>query len=54
VPIKPIYDIPRFPGSDSGRFEVDNLMEQAVKGPGFALGERAEVIEKQEEDGTFV
>ncbi|MFP2997206.1 NAD(P)/FAD-dependent oxidoreductase [Spongiivirga sp. MCCC 1A20706] len=52
-PKKPIYDIPGFPEINAGDL-VDNLMEQ-IKSfePGFTLGERAETIEKIEDD-TFV
>lgn len=52
-PKKPIYDIPGFPEVLAGDL-VTNLMEQvkAFK-PGFTLGERAETIEKLE-DETFI
>tara|TARA_R110002073_G_scaffold4213_1_gene27967 strand:+ start:108161 stop:109216 length:1056 start_codon:yes stop_codon:yes gene_type:complete len=52
-PKKPIYDIPAFPEVLAGDL-VNNLMEQ-IKSfePGFTLGERAETIEKLEDD-TFV
>ncbi|WP_298503996.1 NAD(P)/FAD-dependent oxidoreductase [uncultured Maribacter sp.] len=52
-PKKPIYDIPGFPEVLAGDL-VDNLMEQ-IKSfqPGFTLGERAETIEKLE-DNSFV
>ncbi len=52
-PKKPIYDIPAFPEVLAGDL-VDNLMEQIKPfEPGFTLGERAETIEKLE-DETFV
>ncbi|MEO0403661.1 MAG: NAD(P)/FAD-dependent oxidoreductase [Bacteroidota bacterium] len=52
-PKKPIYDIPAFPEVLAGDL-VDNLMDQAAPfKPGFTLGERAEVIEKDEE-GNFI
>lgn len=52
-PKKPIYDIPGFPDILAGEL-VDNLMEQIKPfQPGFTLGERAETIEKQEDD-TFI
>ena len=52
-PKKPIYDIPGFPEVLAGEL-VDNLMEQIKPfQPGFTLGERAETIEKLEDD-TFV
>ena len=52
-PKKPIYDIPGFPEVLAGEL-VDNLMEQIKPfQPGFTLGERAETIEKLE-DQTFV
>ncbi len=45
-PKKPIYDIPGFPSVLAGDL-IDNLMEQAAPfKPGFTLGERAEIIEK--------
>jgi len=51
-PKKPIYDIPAYPSILAGDL-TDKLMEQAAPfKPGFTLGERAEVIEKQE-DGRF-
>ena len=52
-PKKPIYDIPGFPEVLAGDL-VDNLMEQ-IKSfePGFTLAERAETIEKLEDD-TFL
>ena len=52
-PKKPIYDIPGFPEINAGDL-VDNLMEQIKPfEPGFTLGERAETIEKLEDD-TFL
>ena len=52
-PKKPIYDIPGFPEILAGDL-VKNLMEQIKPfEPGFTLGERAETIEKLEDD-TFV
>lgn len=52
-PKKPIYDIPGFPEVLAGEL-VDNLMEQIKPfQPGFTLGERAETIEKLD-DETFV
>jgi thioredoxin reductase (NADPH) len=53
-PKKPIYDIPGFPSILAGEL-VDNLMEQAAPfKPGFTLGERAEKIEKTEDDKFIV
>ena len=47
-PKKPIYDIPGFPEILAGDL-IDNLMKQAQPfKPGFTLGERAEIIEKTE------
>lgn len=52
-PRKPIYDIPGFPSVLAGDL-IDNLLEQAAPfQPGFTLGERAETIEKQE-DNSFI
>ncbi|MFM9945656.1 MAG: NAD(P)/FAD-dependent oxidoreductase [Bacteroidia bacterium] len=49
-PKKPIYDIPGFPKLMAGDL-VSNLMKQAEPfKPGFTLGERAETIEKTEDD----
>lgn len=49
-PKKPIYDIPGYPSVLAGEL-VDNLMEQiAPFKPGFTLGERAESIEKLEDE----
>ena len=49
-PKKPIYDIPGFPEVLAGDL-VANLLEQ-IKSfePTYTLGERAETIEKQEDD----
>lgn len=53
-PKKPIYDIPAFPEILAGDL-VDNLMKQAEPfKPGFTLGERAETIEKTEDDKFIV
>ena len=53
-PKKPIYDIPAFPEVLAGDL-VDNLMEQIKPfEPGFTLGERAENIEKLEDDSFIV
>ncbi len=53
-PKKPIYDIPAFPEILAGDL-VDNLMKQIEPfQPGFTLGERAETIEKQEDDSFIV
>ncbi len=53
-PKKPIYDIPGFPSVLAGDL-VDNLMEQAAPfKPGFTLGERAEIIEKTDDDKFFL
>ncbi len=52
-PKKPIYDIPGFPEIMAGEL-VKNLLEQIKPfSPGYTLGERAETIEKQEDD-TFI
>ncbi|MEL7021564.1 MAG: NAD(P)/FAD-dependent oxidoreductase [Bacteroidota bacterium] len=52
-PKKPIYDIPGFPSVLAGDL-VDNLMEQIKPfDPAFTLGERAERIERLEDD-SFV
>ncbi len=51
-PKKPIYDIPGYPSILAGDL-IDNLMEQIKPfKPGFTLGERAETIERLE-DNTF-
>jgi thioredoxin reductase (NADPH) len=50
IPKKTIYDIPGFPEVLAGDL-VSNLMEQIKQfEPGFTLGERAETIEKQEDE----
>ncbi|PRX57833.1 NAD(P)/FAD-dependent oxidoreductase [Flagellimonas meridianipacifica] len=52
-PKKPIYDIPAYPEILAGDL-VDRLMEQIKPfEPGFTLGERAQILDKQE-DGSFV
>ena len=52
-PKKPIYDIPAYPEILAGDL-TDKLLEQCKQfEPGFTLGERAETIEKQEDD-TFI
>ena len=52
-PKKPIYDIPAFPEILAGDL-VSNLMKQIEPfQPGFTLGERAQTIEKLE-DETFI
>ncbi|MDA0568237.1 MAG: NAD(P)/FAD-dependent oxidoreductase [Bacteroidetes bacterium] len=52
-PKKPIYDIPAYPSILAGEL-TERLMEQIEPfSPGFTLGERAEIIEK-DEDGQFV
>ncbi len=49
-PKKPIYDIPGYPSILAGEL-VDRLMEQiAPFKPGFTLGERAESIERMDDD----
>ena len=53
-PKKPIYDIPGFPEVLAGDL-VDNLMKQIEPfQPGFTLGERAESIEKLEDESFIV
>ncbi|MFT7591039.1 MAG: thioredoxin reductase (NADPH) [bacterium] len=53
-PKKPIYDVPGFPSILAGEL-VKNLMKQAAPfKPGFTLGERAEQIEKTEDDKFIV
>jgi thioredoxin reductase (NADPH) len=53
-PKKPIYDIPGFPEVLAGDL-VDELMKQAAPfKPGFTLGERAETIEKTDDDKFIV
>ena len=52
-PKKPIYDIPAYPSILAGEL-TERLMEQIEPfSPGFTLGERAEIVEK-DEDGQFV
>ena len=52
-PKKPIYDIPGFPEVLAGDL-TKNLLEQIKQfEPGFTLGERAETIEKQD-DNSFI
>ena len=52
-PKKPIYDIPGFPEILAGDL-VKNLLKQIESfEPGFTLGERAETLERLEDD-TFV
>lgn len=49
-PKKPIYDIPGYPSVLAGEL-VDNLLEQIKPfEPGFTLGERAEIVEKTEDN----
>lgn len=53
-PKKPIYDIPAYPEILAGDL-VTNLLKQAEPfKPGFTLGERAESIEKTEDDQFIV
>ena len=53
-PKKPIYDIPGFPSILAGDL-VENLMEQIETfKPGFTLGERAETIEKTDDEQFIV
>ena len=53
-PKKPIYDIPAYPEILAGDL-TDKLLEQSKQfEPGFTLGERAETIEKQEDDSFIV
>ncbi len=53
-PKKPIYDVPGFPSILAGEL-VDNLIKQGEPfKPGFTLGERAEQIEKTEDDQFIV
>ncbi len=53
-PKKPIYDIPGFP-EISAQGLTDNLMEQIKPfQPGFTLGERAEILEKTDDDRFIV
>ncbi len=52
-PKKPIYDIPAYPEVLAGEL-IDNLAEQIKPfKPGYTLGERAETIEKQD-DNSFI
>ncbi|AKA35658.1 NAD(P)/FAD-dependent oxidoreductase [Flagellimonas lutaonensis] len=52
-PKKPIYDIPAYPEILAGDL-VERLLEQIKPfEPGFTLGERAEMLEKQD-DGSFI
>ncbi|RNC87771.1 MAG: NAD(P)/FAD-dependent oxidoreductase [Winogradskyella sp.] len=52
-PKKPIYDIPGFPEILADDL-TKNLLEQCKQfEPGFTLGERADLVEKQD-DGSFV
>lgn len=53
-PKKPIYDIPGFPEILAGDL-TKNLLEQGKQfQPGFTLGERAETIEKQDDESFIV
>jgi len=53
-PKKPIYDIPAYPEILAGDL-TDKLLEQCKQfQPGFTLGERAETIEKQDDDSFIV
>lgn len=53
-PKKPIYDIPGFPEILAGDL-TGNLLEQGKQfEPGFTLGERAETIEKLDDDSFLV
>ncbi|MCI4651234.1 NAD(P)/FAD-dependent oxidoreductase [Phaeodactylibacter sp.] len=53
-PKKPIYDIPGYP-SILAQELVDNLMEQIKPfNPGFTLGERAETIERLEDESFLL
>ena len=53
-PKKPIYDIPAYPSILAGDL-TEQLMEQIKPfSPGFTLGERAEFIEKDDEDQFIV
>ena len=53
-PKKPIYDVPGFPSILAGEL-VDNLIEQGAPfKPGFTLGERAEEIEKTDDEQFIV
>ena len=53
-PKKPIYDIPAYPEILAGDL-IEKLLEQIASfQPGFTLGERAETIEKLEDDAFIV
>ncbi len=53
-PKKPIYDIPAYPEILAGDL-TKKLLEQSKQfKPGFTLGERAETIDKQEDDSFIV
>ncbi len=53
-PKKPIFDIPAYPEILAGDL-TDKLLEQIKQfEPGFTLGERAETIEKQEDESFIV
>ena len=52
-PKKPIYDIPAYPEILAGDLTTKLLEQIASFQPGFTLGERAETIEKLE-DNTFI
>ena len=52
-PKKPIYDIPAYPEILAGDLTTKLLEQIASFQPGFTLGERAETIEKLEDD-TFI
>ncbi|MEY3321882.1 MAG: hypothetical protein RLZZ417_1465 [Bacteroidota bacterium] len=53
-PKKPIYDIPGYPSVLAGEL-IDKLLEQiAPFNPGFTLGERAESLEKLEDDSFIL
>ncbi len=53
-PKKPIYDVPGFPSILAGEL-IDNLVEQGAPfKPGFTLGERAESIEKTDDEQFIV
>ena len=53
-PKKPIYDIPGYPSILAGDL-VDNLMEQIEPfKPTFTLGERAEKLERLEDDSFLL
>jgi len=53
-PKKPIYDIPAFPEILAGDL-IDNLLQQIQPfQPGFTLGERAETIEKLDDESFIV